>query len=191
MTFKLWSCRNIQKYERTWAFSVVTSRHTLNQVSLPIFGEVLKNGARYIRANMVTIRHWRYTTRNKIIQNGIWIKRKPVFSTIYLVPKRMIMVKAWLLAKCMHTLMFRGGVGQEMEVEHIKNWKYIGFSIKCSRVHGYATDMTWICQLVSTYSVGMPSNANSPEPPRNLLQGITPFCSKPKTLLLPRLKKKQ
>lgn len=102
----------------------------------------------------------------------------------------MIMVKARLLAKCKHTLIFRGGVGQEMEVENIKNWKYIGFSIEFSRVHGYATDMTWICQLVRTYCVGMPSNANSSEPPRSLLQGIAPFCSKPKTtLLLPRFKK--
>lgn len=66
----------------------------------------------------------------------------------------MIMGKAWLLAKCMHTPMFRGGVGQEMEVENTKNWKYIGFSIKFfSRAHGYATDMTWICQIVRTYSV--------------------------------------
>lgn len=102
---------------------------------------------------MVTTRRWRYKTRNKITKNGTWIKRKPAFSTIYLVPQRMIMVKTWLLAKCMHTLMFRCGVGQEMEVENIKNWKYVGFSIKCSRVHGYATDMNWICQLLRTYSV--------------------------------------
>jgi hypothetical protein len=91
---------------------------------------------------MVTTRRWRYKIRNKIIENGTWITRKPALSTLYLVPQRIVMVKALLLAKCMHTLMFRGGVGQEMEVENINNWKYTGFSIKCSRVHGYATDMT-------------------------------------------------
>jgi hypothetical protein len=94
------------------------------------------------------------------------------------------MIKACLLPKCMHTLLFRGGVGQEMKFEYIKNWKYIGFSIKCIPTwSGYATSCAHVM-------CGNAFNANSSEPPRNLLQGFTPNCSKPWTTLpLPRFKK--